>query len=49
MAEKKKRRDLSKSLGGMAGKAGFALRNRRAQLDAAINGTPVRRKKPKKR
>lgn len=32
------KKDASKALGGMAGKAASALRGRQAQLDSAING-----------
>lgn len=32
------KRDASKALGGMSGKAASALRGRRAALDAAIDG-----------
>lgn len=45
------KRDASKKLGGMAGKAASALRGRQAQLDAAESsaGSSPAKKKPAKK
>lgn len=45
-----KRKDASKYLGGMAGKAAGHLRSRQSQIDAAVSGatgTPARKAAPK--
>jgi len=46
MAARKKRNDMSKHIGGMAGKAGNALRGRQSRIDAALGrATGVKKKK----
>jgi len=47
MAARKRRNDLSKHFGGMAGKAGKALRGRQAAIDAALGRATGAKKKKK--